>query len=468
MMLRFRDRRIRQRAAGLTKQLTALPGAFDNGVSVPHLKSTFYMQERTNKKLTEAREMRKTAVALAVGALFAAPAAFGQTTVGNVQIYGRLYPQFVVGSSSGATAAGTSSSTLGRAPTGLNHGSRNSVDHNSSRLGFRGREDLGGGLRAIWQIESQINLTDGAPGSFASRTSFVGLEGGFGTVKLGNMDTVYKDIGDPLGILGIGSGNFVSLSNVVSSRMTFGTSGAGSFHLRAANSMTYAAPKLGGLRLYAQYATGGTSGGASDETRPAGGMTNRPKLWSLGGTYETGPFTLALAHEIHDDFFAGSNGAPAAVANPITGLTGVNSKDKGTRGTVTYVYAPGGTLQANYAKVDFTESGGAAGRFKDYTNNRWSVTWQHRWGAWRTSVGYANASAGSCSLQGGVNCTTRGLGANMWVLGTDYTFSKRTGLFLLYAKLNNNSASEQRNAENWRPEPGADSTQYAVGIRHSF
>ena len=69
---------------------------------------------------------------------------------------------------------------------------------------------------------------------------------------------------------------------------------------------------------------------------------------------------------------------------------------------------------------------------------------------------------------GGVGCTTSGLGAKMLTLGADYSFSRRTALFLLYAKLNNNSASQQRNAENWTPDPGADITQYAVGIRHNY
>ena len=94
------------------------------------------------------KKMIVVAVAGALGA-GAAGVAFAQTTVGNVEIYGRLYPEWTVGSSSGATAAGASSSTLGRTPTGLNHKSRNSVDASNSRIGFRGKENLGSGLSAI-------------------------------------------------------------------------------------------------------------------------------------------------------------------------------------------------------------------------------------------------------------------------------------------------------------------------------
>ena len=402
---------------------------------------------------------KKILVAAVAGALGAGAAgtAFAQTTVGTVEIYGRLYPEFTVGSSSGATPAGASSSTLGAAPTGLNHKSRNSVDASNSRLGFRGTENLGGGLSAIWQIENQVDLTSGASNPLAARDSFVGLKGGFGTVKLGNMETVFKYLGDPLGILGVSSGNFVSTSNVISSRVAFGTSSAGSFHLRRANSVLYQSPELGGFTVHAMY--------SPDEIRTGNNLN--ADLWAVGLEYKRGPIEASLAHEIHNDLFAGSNGA-AAVANPTTGAI-VHSKDKGTRGTIAYRYAPGGILQANYATVTFDESGGAAGKFKDYSNDRWSLTWEHRWNTqWRSSVAYANANSGSCSLVGVAPCTTNGLGANMWVLGGDYSFSRRTALFLLYAKLTNNSASQQRNAENWTPTPGADISQYSVGIRHNY
>ncbi|NIC39453.1 porin, partial [Aquabacterium sp. A08] len=73
----------------------------------------------------------------------------------------------------------------------------------TSRLGFRGTEDLGGGLKAIFQIET--TLDPDAPGTnsqtgaarattLGDRTAIVGLSGGFGTVKLGRTDTSFDDI----------------------------------------------------------------------------------------------------------------------------------------------------------------------------------------------------------------------------------------------------------------------------------
>lgn len=394
--------------------------------------------------------------ALGVGAT---GVAFAQAA-GNVQIYGRLYPEFTVAKTSGATPAGASSSTLGRTPTGLDLKSRNSVDASNSRLGFRGTENLGGGLSALWQIETAVAIDQGT-GTLASRDSFVGLKGGFGTVKLGNMETVYKSLGDPLGILGISSGNFVSMSNIISSRMPFGTSSAGSFHLRRQNSVYYTSPQFGGFQLHAMY--------GPDEIRT--GNLNAD-LWSVGIEYKRGALEASLAHEIHNDLFGGSNGVGSSspVANPTTGAGNVHSKDRSTRGTVLYNFPNNAKVQFNLSTIEFTESGGAVGKFQDYKDNtRWSLTWEQQWrGPWRTTVAYGSSSAGNCSLVGGAACSTNGLKGNMLTLGADYSLSRRTKLFALFAKIDNGSASQYRNLENATPSPGADITQYAVGIRHDY
>lgn len=414
---------------------------------------------------------KKVLVVAVAGALGAGAAgiASAQTTFGNVTISGRLYPEFAVQKTTGATAAGTSSSTLGKAPTGVDLKSRNSVDASNSRLRFSGRENLGSGLTALWQIETTIAIdnpdVDGTP--YASRDSFVGLRGSFGTVKLGNLTTVFKDLGDPLGILGISSGNFVATSNITSSRVPFSTNSAGSFHLRKANSAQYSSPRIAGFQAHIGYSPDETKVGNLDAD-----------LWSAGVEYKRGPWEVTLAHEIHNDFFAGSaglnsnGGAARALANARDGSDGVHSKDTGTRAAV--VYRVGGTaLQANYAVVEFDESGAAAGKFKNYENKRWEITWQQSWKGtpWRTSVAYGSSSAGSCSIAGGAACTTKGLDGNMIVLATDYSLSKRTALFAAYARINNGEAALYRNLQNASSgslAAGADIVTWAAGIRHNF
>ena len=64
-----------------------------------------------------------------------------------------------------------------------------------SRIGFKGHEHLGSNLNAIWQVEQNTSIAGGDSG-FANRESFLGLEGGFGKVRVGNLDTALNDSSD--------------------------------------------------------------------------------------------------------------------------------------------------------------------------------------------------------------------------------------------------------------------------------
>ncbi len=64
-----------------------------------------------------------------------------------------------------------------------------------SKIGFKGQEDLGNGMKAIWQLEQKASIA-GTNSGWGNRQSFIGLKGGFGTVRAGNLNTVLKDSGD--------------------------------------------------------------------------------------------------------------------------------------------------------------------------------------------------------------------------------------------------------------------------------
>ena len=66
---------------------------------------------------------------------------------------------------------------------------------NSSRLGFKGTEDLGGGLAAVFGLEAGLTIDNGTAGGVSfNRQSYVGFAGGFGEVTFGKMWTSYDDI----------------------------------------------------------------------------------------------------------------------------------------------------------------------------------------------------------------------------------------------------------------------------------
>jgi major outer membrane protein P.IB len=61
-----------------------------------------------------------------------------------------------------------------------------------SRIGFKGHEHLGNNLNAIWQVENSVNVAGG--GDWAGRESFIGLEGNFGKIRAGKLETQLKSM----------------------------------------------------------------------------------------------------------------------------------------------------------------------------------------------------------------------------------------------------------------------------------
>ena len=124
--------------------------------------------------------MQKKIIVLAIAAALAAPSAFAETTV-----YGKLSADFEAVKNSSYFRSYGSSYRVNR------------IASNASRFGVKGSEDLGDGLKAIYQIEVRWNVNGneagGGGGVFnGTRNSNVGLQGDFGTVFLGIWDTPYK------------------------------------------------------------------------------------------------------------------------------------------------------------------------------------------------------------------------------------------------------------------------------------
>ena len=108
--------------------------------------------------------MQKKLIALAVAGLVSAPA-FAQS---NVTVYGVVDAYVGFGSHGDNDFSGVNSAGL-----------------SGSRIGFRGTEDLGNGLKAVFTVEQGFAVDSGTGLGDASRQAFVGLNGGFGTVSLG-------------------------------------------------------------------------------------------------------------------------------------------------------------------------------------------------------------------------------------------------------------------------------------------
>ncbi|MDQ0568566.1 putative porin [Variovorax paradoxus] len=163
--------------------------------------------------------------------------------------------------------------------------------YNSSRLGFRGTEDLGGGLAASFWLEAPITNDDGATGvSTFNRRSTVSLSGGFGEVRLGRdyTATFWNDtVFDPFGTNGSGS----SVINTVS-----GSTGLNNAnYVRASNMVGYfLPPNLGGFYGQVQYSLNeNTKTSATDLTAASSSSAGRYVGGRFG--YANGPLDVALA-----------------------------------------------------------------------------------------------------------------------------------------------------------------------------
>jgi Outer membrane protein (porin) len=406
-------------------------------------------------------KLKKLTLALAIGTTLAAPAVMAQS---SLQVYGKLYPYVLNETGSGATAVGTPVSTLAGTPTGTKGlGGITGLTAGNSRLGFRGQEDLGAGLKAVFQLEAQVHVDDGSGnaaggGLMFNRNTFVGLQGRFGEVLLGNHDTIFKEYGDTLGILGLSSGTFMSSSDVLR-KTGFGTSSASSFHLRRTNSIRYETPEISGFTAGLQYSTDE----ANTDTPP-----RSPKVISMGVKWDNGPFYVALAHEIHHDLYGGSRNAPSALRN--NGATDpTRSRDKATQLTVEWRATKQHKFEFDAIRKEYKENAAVANRFSSYRNMAYMLAMENRWtNQFRTAAHLVVARAGSCTRVAAA-CNTDGLEGKKLTVGAAYYLSKRTYLFTAVSKLVNGKSARFSNTDfDQNPNPGEDIKQFAVGISHSF
>jgi len=244
----------------------------------------------------------------------------------TVQIYGKLYPEFTVGAAAVRALRGRAQAPWAPRPPGLNLKSRNSVDASNSRIGFRGTEGLGGGLNAIWQIESTVPL-DQAAGSWR-RARPSSACAGIRTVKLGNMDTVYKRSG-------IRSGPWAFPAATSCRRATSfprGCPSAAARELSPARQQfgDVRVPTMGGFQLFAQYSPGATAASANGENRSATATTGSICGRWAPPTRSAGSPCRWATRSTRTSLRSGGVRAPAQSTD---GSGSAHSKDTSTRGT---------------------------------------------------------------------------------------------------------------------------------------
>ena len=213
-----------------------------------------------------------TLVAGAVLALVSTTSALAQS---SVTLYGIVDAAFVYTTKQSAVPAAppVTNPVTPPTPRGASVGSTAAIDGGqlaTSRWGMRGSEDLGGGLKANFQLEGTIANDIGAGGSGTAslfdRAATVGVSGGFGAVTLGRQNALAVDaMGavDPIGFSQPGINPNVAFSALNNSIATgYGTNN-GATSLRQNNSIRYALPTMSGFSGAAMYGFGEQAGNSS-------------------------------------------------------------------------------------------------------------------------------------------------------------------------------------------------------------
>ncbi len=330
--------------------------------------------------------MKKSLLALTILGAFSG-AAFAQS---SVTVYGIV--DLGVGSERNATQ--TKTSLLSGVQSG-------------SRLGFKGTEDLGGGMSAIFQIENGFAADTGnglqtsttSPNMIFGRRATVGLTGDFGAVNLGRRNTPYFNAMDSVDPMSVGfAGNATNI---------FATTG-----IRMNNSVFYTTPNFNGVTAEVAYGFGEVPGDTSASRQIGGSIA-----------YVGGPVSVALAHHNVNDTTA----TDSAKNTVITGKYDFNvaiahlayARNTGT-----------GTADNNDLLVGVTLPFGAHSIMASYIR--------------KDDKSVANADAKQAAL------------------AYTYALSKRTNLYASYAKISND------NGATFKTNGGFGDREANFGIRHKF
>jgi len=312
--------------------------------------------------------MNKKVIPFAVAAALAAPLA----AQAEVTIYGKAMVSFDAVDVDGS-GEDRQYKVVGNQPIA-------SVPH-ADRIGFKGSEDLGDGLKAIWKMEFSADQANNSAVN-SSRNAYVGLAGDWGTGVMGRHDTPYK--------MSMGKYDYFS------DQLGDFNGTVGFQDLRTQNTVAYISPAFGGFTFSGAFVSPGSD--------------NFADAWSVGGMYTLGGINVSLAYEGAKKDFAEANGI---------------AEDKWSIGG-SWDIGPFG-IAGRY------EGQGDDWGFEDENNDPFDSDVNN----WQVSGKY---SFGNNDIKGmyGQNRPDEGDNVNTWGIGFDHNFSKRSQLFVQWVDKEDN------------------------------
>jgi len=424
--------------------------------------------------------MKKSLIALAVAGVFAAPVAMAETTVyGQANISydsinngdnGAANGAFATAVNAPAVAAAVGAAAKAAAAATTQqayHATARTLSSNASRLGFKGTENLGDGVVAVWQLEEQINFASSgsatssnninnplANGSalgnntttFSSRDTFVGLSSGdYGTLIGGIHDTPYKMAT---------RGYDLFADTIADNRSIMGANNvtAALGDVRLNNVAAYISPSFSGLTLAIA-----TIAGAEVPVAPSSLGSSKGTAVSFAALYGNGPFTANFGWQT---VTVGSNGS---------GTLGTGGA-LATGDNANFWKLGGGYSDADFAVNAVYEKEGSSGgtigngldRTSFYVGGKYNLDAMDDVKAAVTVAGDTNSVANT--------------GARQFSLGMDHGLSKSTSFYALYSKINNSvggtyqlgNPDANSNTASVNGGTGSAPSVISMGLKHSF
>jgi predicted porin len=368
------------------------------------------------------------------------------------------------------------------------------IASHASNFGVRGRENIGAGLTAWFQIEANIPMERSNnvahTTSFSTRNSALGLQGNFGNFYVGQWTTPWTDLDGLWSVgsvggwtphasiigrrettgaapnwncssLGVGMGSFTPAATTFGTAVCDSVEGAAGvghpFFRRISNSIFYNTPVFGGAQLKVAYQT--------NQDKATTGITQDPSMWSGSVTWSGmgGRARIGAAYDAHKDF------------------TSIGQTDKGwsVKGGYNFGFVDVGLA---YENIEYKVAAG------DCEAVQYGVAFAIPVGQGHIRTAYAKADDIDGPTAAAVTGATAGApdvcgttaaadnGAQFWSLGYDYRFSKRTTIGAGYAIIKNDpgavftwsGAPTSQGAVSLNPPAGSDPSTFFVSMIHRF
>lgn len=357
----------------------------------------------------------KKLLAAAVAAAVIAPAS---VMAAGPTLYGKLHLVVSNNDNNGSSNAGTKYDEW-------------SMSDRSSRIGVKGSEDLGNGMKVGYLIEWGIAM-DGTANDMRQRNRAITLSGDWGTALVGKWDTPFKSLGRKVDLFGDSIGDFRNLHEQ---------------EFRLDNVIAYVTPNMSGFSATIAYSFDHSEVGfVTDDGYPGESTDN--SAYSFNAIYNNGPIMVGV-------------GYTNASLNDVTSApAGVEDSMSAWR------------VAGSYEMGDFKVLAG----YTDYTDNMfvdgadpsvWTLGGSYKMGNNTIKLQYADRDESDSNMDDE---------ADMWVIGLDHALSKRTNVYVTYASVDNdtNSARTPWRAAMSSPNSNGlgvadeDADSFAVGIIHKF